>query len=268
VVALDFPEASPALDLAGRLLGRVAYVKVGLELFTSAGPSVVRALREMGHEVFLDLKLHDIPNTVARAAAAARRAGASLLTVHALGGRAMLEAALEGAEEGADDPAAGPLRLLGVTVLTSMDQAALAATGVAGHLDDQVLRLAALAAEAGLAGVVASAREAAQLRASHPPPFLIVTPGVRPAWQAQSHDQARVTTPRRAILAGADLVVVGRPLTEAPDPVEAAERIGRELFSGLAERRESGGEGRPGPLRPGGGEGHVAQRARKGEVVS
>ncbi|HCW51370.1 MAG TPA: orotidine-5'-phosphate decarboxylase, partial [Clostridiales bacterium] len=196
VVALDFPEPGPALDLARRLLGRVAYVKVGLELFTSAGPGVVRALRDMGHEVFLDLKLHDIPNTVARAVAAARRAGAGLLTVHAIGGRAMLEAALEGAGAGADDPVAGPLRLLGVTVLTSMDQRTLAATGVAGHLEDQVLRLAALAAEAGLAGVVASPREAAQLRASHPPPFLIVTPGVRPAWQAQSHDQARVTTPR------------------------------------------------------------------------
>ncbi len=268
VVALDFPEPGPALDLARRLLGRVAYVKVGLELFTSAGPGVVRALRDMGHEVFLDLKLHDIPNTVARAVAAARRAGAGLLTVHAIGGRAMLEAALEGAGAGADDPVAGPLRLLGVTVLTSMDQAALAATGVAGHLDDQVVRLAALAAEAGLAGVVASPREAAQLRASHPPPFLIVTPGVRPAWQAQSHDQARVTTPRRAILAGADLVVVGRPVTGAPDPVGAAERIGRELLSGLAERGGPGREGTPASARTGSGEGDVTQRPREGEVVS
>ncbi len=235
VVALDYPERKPAFELARRLAGKVAYVKVGLELFTAEGPGLVAGLREAGHEVFLDLKLHDIPNTVAGAVAAARRAGAALLTVHAAGGTAMLRAAAEAAAAG------GPV-LLAITVLTSLDQAALAATGVGGHLVDQVLRLAALAAEAGFGGVVASPREAAQLRAVYRPPFRIVTPGVRPAWEGAVQDQARVTTPRQAILAGADLVVVGRPITAAADPVAAAERIGEELLRATRER------GRPRPF--------------------
>jgi orotidine-5'-phosphate decarboxylase len=219
-------------------VGRVAYVKVGLELYTAAGPAVVTALRELGHEVFLDLKLHDIPNTVARATAAAGRLGASLVTVHASGGQGMLEAAREAAARAAGLGAGrdARLRVLGVTVLTSLDQAGLAATGVAGHLTDQVHRLAALASSAGLDGVVASPRETVQLRAVHPPPFLIVTPGVRPTWAAGTGDQARVSTPRAAILAGADLVVVGRPITSAADPAAAAERIGSEILAALAER--------------------------------
>jgi orotidine-5'-phosphate decarboxylase len=232
VVALDFPDQGPALALARRLLGKVAWVKVGLELFIAA-PGVIAALRDMGHEVFADLKLHDIPNTVAGAVTSAGRAGASLLTVHASGGPAMLRAAVEAAE------AVGP-RLLAVTVLTSLDESALAEVGVAGRLVDQVLRLAALAAAAGLEGVVASAGEAARLRAAHAPPFLLVTPGVRPPWDAGSQDQARVRTPRQAILAGADLVVVGRPITAAKDPVEAAERIGGELLDALGELERSG----------------------------
>ncbi len=254
VVALDFPEAKTALRLAERLTGAVAYVKVGLELFTAAGPGVIGELRAMGHHVFADLKLHDIPNTVARAVEAVRRAGAELVTLHAAGGRAMLAAAAQASAGcGAGEPATGPvsrgggpepgrLRLLGVTVLTSLDQAALAETGVAGHLPDQVLRLAALSAAAGLDGVVASPREAAQLRAVHAPPFLIVTPGVRPVWETERNDQVRVATPRQAILAGADLVVVGRPVTTAADPVQAAERLGRELVAALGER------GRPRPF--------------------
>ena len=231
-VALDFPDQGPALALARRLLGKVAWVKVGLELFIAA-PGVIAALRDMGHEVFADLKLHDIPNTVAGAVTSAARAGASLLTVHVSGGPAMLRAAVEAAE------AVGP-RLLGVTVLTSLNQAALAEVGVAGRLVDQVLRLAALAAAAGLEGVVASAHEAARLRAVYAPPFLLVTPGVRPTWDTGSQDQARVRTPRQAILAGADLVVVGRPITAAKDPVEAAERIGGELLDALSELERSG----------------------------
>lgn len=240
-VALDFPEAGPALDLAERLIGRVAYVKVGLELFSAAGPAVVTALREQGHRVFLDLKLHDIPNTVARAVAAVRRMGAALLTVHAAGGPAMLRAAVERAEG---------VGLLGVTVLTSLDQAALAATGVAGHLGDQVLRLAALSSEHGLSGVVASPREAAQLRSVHPAPFRIVTPGVRPTWDASTGDQARVATPRQAVLAGSDLIVVGRPVTGATDPAAAAEKIGQELALALRER------GRPRPFEASGPDDH------------
>lgn len=248
VVALDFPTREPAVALAKDLVGRVAYVKVGLELFVSEGPAVIRELRGMGHRVFADLKLSDIPNTVAGAVVSAARAGASLLTVHASGGEAMLRAA-------ADARAGSPsgLRLLGVTVLTSLGQETLATTGVAGHLTDQVLRLAALAASAGLDGVVSSPHEAAQLRAVHAEPFLIVTPGVRPTWDAGVQDQARVATPRQAVLAGADLVVVGRPVTAAADPVLAAERIGAELLAALKER------GRPRPfgedLRVRGGEG-------------
>ena len=243
VVALDFPDQGPALALARRLLGKVAWVKVGLELFIAA-PGVIAALRDMGHEVFADLKLHDIPNTVAGAVTSAARAGASLLTVHASGGPAMLRAAVEAAEAVGPPGAAGAVpgrgpRLLAVTVLTSLDQSALAEVGVAGRLVDQVLRLAALAAAAGLEGVVASAWEAARLRAVHAPPFLVVTPGVRPTWDAGSQDQARVRTPRQAILAGADLVVVGRPITAAKDPVEAAERIGGELLGALGELERS-----------------------------
>jgi orotidine-5'-phosphate decarboxylase len=248
VVALDFPDKGPALALAGRLLGKVAWVKVGLELFIAA-PEVIPALRDMGHEVFADLKLHDIPNTVAGAVTSAGRSGASLLTVHASGGPAMLRAAVEAAEAAGSDDRAGAtwapgarkrLRLIGVTVLTSLDQSALAGVGVAGCLDDQVARLAALAAAAGLEGVVASAWEATRLRAAHSPPFLVVTPGVRPTWDAGSQDQARVRTPRQAILAGADLVVVGRPITAAKDPMAAAERIGEELLGALDELERSG----------------------------
>ncbi len=243
VVALDVPERQRAVKLARSLLGLCAYVKVGLELFTAEGPAVVAELRDLGHQVFLDLKLHDIPNTVAGAVASARRAGAALLTVHASGGHAMMKAAAKAVAEGSAGTGSDqPLGLLGVTVLTSLDQAGLAETGVGGHLIDQVLRLAALSADAGLAGVVASPREAAQLRAVHAPPFLVVTPGVRPAWEAALQDQARVTTPRQAVLAGADLVVVGRPVTAAQDPAAAARRIGEELAAARRER------GRPRPF--------------------
>ncbi len=244
IVALDVPERKPALELASRLRGRVAYVKVGLELFVAEGPEVVSELRGMGHRVFCDLKLHDIPNTVARAVVSAGRAGADLLTVHATGGLGMLKAAAKAAGvrkvEGPED--GRRMRLLGVTVLTSVDQAGLAETGVGGHLVDQVLRLAVLSAEAGLDGVVASPREAARLRAVHAPPFLIVTPGVRPTWEAATWDQIRVATPRQAILAGADYVVVGRPVTGSADPVAAATRLGEELMAALRER------GRPRPF--------------------
>jgi orotidine-5'-phosphate decarboxylase len=246
-VALDLAEREKALDLATHLLGRVAYVKVGLELYTAEGPRIIGELRELGHRVFLDLKLHDIPNTVSRAVSAAARAGAGLLTLHASGGEAMLSAAREAADRAAAAEEGGAsggrgLRLLGVTVLTSLDQAALAATGVAGHMNDQVLRLAALAATTGLDGVVASPREAAQLRAVHRPPFLLVTPGVRPTWAGKAHDQLRVATPRQAVLAGADIVVVGRPITAAPDPAAAADRVGAEIAGALLER------GRPRPF--------------------
>ncbi|MCL6580680.1 MAG: orotidine-5'-phosphate decarboxylase, partial [Firmicutes bacterium] len=187
------------------------------------------------------------PTTVARAVRAARRSGASLLTVHAGGGRAMLRAAVEAAREPGHGPAVG---LLGVTVLTSLDQEDLAEVGVAGTLEDHVLRLAGLAASEGLDGVVASVAEAGAVRAAHGPRLLIVTPGVRPAWAREPGDQARVATPREAVLAGADLVVVGRPLTGAADPVVAAEQLGEELTDALSLREprpagEKPWEGRP-----------------------
>ncbi len=265
VVALDYPTAGQALEAARSLVGLVGYVKVGLELFVAGGPNVVRRLREMGHEVFLDLKLHDIPNTVSRAVSAARRLDVALLTVHAAGGQAMLNAAASAALPDTapvalpdtepialpDTAPAAPAgaaadrpRLLAVTVLTSLDQRDLAETGVVGHLDDQVLRLVSLAARCGIGGVVASAREAAAIRAGHPEPFLIVTPGVRPTWDRAARDQARTATPAEAIAAGADLVVVGRPITAARDPADAAKRIGAELAE--AVERAKGGPGSAG----------------------
>jgi len=242
VVALDLPAAGPAVELARGLRGRVAYVKVGLELFVAEGPDLVGELVRLGHRVLLDLKLHDIPTTVARAVRAARRSGASLLTVHAGGGRAMLRAAVEAARE----PGLGPvIGLLGVTVLTSLDQEDLAEAGVVGTLEDHVLRLAGLAASEGLDGVVASPAEAGAVRAAHGPGLLIVTPGVRPAWAREAGDQARVATPREAVLAGADLVVVGRPVTGAADPVVAAEQLGEELADALSLRERRLAEERP-----------------------
>ena len=188
---------------------RVGYLKVGLEAYVRFGPRAVERARESGARVFLDLKLHDIPNTVAGAVGAARELGVSLLTLHAGGGRAMLAAAVEAAR--------GELGLLAVTVLTHLDPEALAELALPGAIGDRALAWARLAQAAGCRGIVCSAQELGVLRPALPPPFLLVTPGIRPP-AAAAGDQRRVATPETALAAGSDLLVVGRPLTAAPDP--------------------------------------------------
>jgi orotidine-5'-phosphate decarboxylase len=223
IVALDVPKLAAGLALADRLQGAVGVFKVGLELFAAGGPDAVRWIKARG-KVFLDLKLHDIPETVGRATAVAAGLGVDLLTVHAAGGPAMLERAAREAH------AAGG-RVIAVTALTSLDERDLEAVRVRGPLVDVVLTRAKLARETGCDGVVASPREAAALRAACGPDFLIVTPGVRPAGAAAG-DQKRIATPRAALEAGADYVVIGRPITGAPDPRAAAEAIAAELVGG------------------------------------
>lgn len=222
IVALDFPEASPALALADRLEDLCCWFKVGLELYLAEGNAIVHELRHRGYSVFLDLKLHDIPNTVAGAVRSAAESGAQMLTVHAAGGPAMLEAAAKAAASLAD-----PLQLLAVTVLTSMDRRQLAAIGIDRPPAQQVLLLANTAAAAGIHGFVASAEEVADIRRRHPAATLVI-PGIRPAG-ADFADQKRTATPSAALAAGADYLVIGRPITQAPDPAAAARAILEEM---------------------------------------
>jgi len=219
IAALDAPSRANADALVDRLAGVPSWVKIGLELFCSEGPSIVRDYTKRGLSVMLDLKLHDIPETVARATAQVASLGAGLLTVHAGGGRAMLEAAVKNA---------GDMRVLAVTVLTSLDDNDLADVGAVGPVPELVKKRAQLAHRAGCHGIVASPQEAPLVRALVPAEFLIVTPGVRPAGTATG-DQKRVTTPAQARASGADLVVVGRPLRDAQDPAAAARAIVAEL---------------------------------------
>jgi orotidine-5'-phosphate decarboxylase len=221
IVALDVPKAEAARILVDRLAGRVGMFKVGSQVFTAAGPDLVREIVGRGEKVFLDLKYHDIPNTVAGAVASAARLGVSLVDVHGLGGSAMVGAAVGAL------PAMGT-RLLAVTILTSHDEETLGEIGVNGTMVESVRRLAVLAKEAGADGVVASPHEVALIREACRSDFLIVTPGIRPAGAATG-DQARAATPAAALAAGADYVVVGRPITEAPDPAAAADAIVREM---------------------------------------
>lgn len=222
IVALDFPDAGEALGLIGRLNGLIQWFKVGLELYLSEGNLIVHAIRSLGYSVFLDLKLHDIPNTVAGAVRSASGAGAQMLTVHAGGGPAMLAAAADAAAGLAEAP-----KLLAVTVLTSMDQAQLNAVGVSSSPGEQVLRLARMGWGAGIRGFVSSAEEVAVMRQSFPGAMLVI-PGIRPAGAAVG-DQKRVATPAAAIMAGADYLVIGRPITKAADPAAAAAAILAEL---------------------------------------
>lgn len=228
IVALDSADAAAALALAARLDPRRCAVKVGKELFVAAGPQVVREIVARGFNVFLDLKFHDIPNTVAGACAAAARLGAWMIDVHAAGGRAMLAAARKAIDDDARTTGRSPPLLVAVTVLTSLDAAALAETGVAEPPVRQALRLARLARECGLDGVVCSAQEAPELRAAFGTSFTLVTPGIRPAG-APSADQARVVTPADAVARGADYLVIGRPITAAPDPLAALAAIDASL---------------------------------------
>ena len=220
IVALDVSTAREAQALVQRIGDAAGVYKVGLQLFTHEGPQVVRELVHSGRRVFLDLKLHDIPNTVSHAVKAAVELGAHMLTVHASGGSAMLRAATEAA--------AGRLDILAVTVLTSLTDEDVAETGISGRVADQALRMAALAQNSGCSGVVTSPREASLLRKTLGEGFAIVTPGVRPAG-AESHDQQRTATPAQAIANGASHIVVGRPITHATDPATAAQAIIAEM---------------------------------------
>jgi orotidine-5'-phosphate decarboxylase len=222
IAALDVSERAEADAFVARLAGAASWLKIGLELFCTVGPAIVRDYAR-ANRVMLDLKLHDIPETVGRATGQVSDLGAGLLTVHASGGPAMLAQAVAHA---------GATKILAVTVLTSMDERDLAAIGVPSAVEAQVVHLARLARDAGCAGIVTSPREAAAVRAACGPDFLIVTPGVRPAGaDAPRDDQKRVATPSMARKAGADLVVVGRPLRDAPDAASAARAIAAELAS-------------------------------------
>jgi len=228
LVALDVESGERAMHLVDALRGLAGGFKIGNRLFTSEGPALVRRIVDAGSRVFLDLKYHDIPNTVEQAVEAAVATGAWMINVHSSGGTAMMQAAARAARDtSARLGRAAPL-MIGVTVLTSMDDEELSQVGVAGRVLDQVLRLAELARTAGLSGVVASARESAQLRQALGEGFAIVNPGVRPAG-AQVNDQRRVSTPEEAIRAGASHLVVGRPITQAADPAQAAREIVAEI---------------------------------------
>ena len=232
IVALDFDSLSSAVKFAKQVADLVGMFKIGNQLFTAAGPAAVKEISALGAGVFLDLKFHDIPNTVASAVlSAAAMSGVQLVNVHALGGKAMLEAAVQavsaGVPMGADRP-----RLLAVTILTSMDQKAMKQVGISGAPKLRVVKLAQLAKSAGVDGAVASVQEARAIRKACGRDFLIVTPGVRPKEQAaasEHDDQARKATPTEAIRAGADFVVVGRPILAAADPRAAAQSIVDEI---------------------------------------
>lgn len=224
---LPLPEALALYDAVAPYVG---VAKVGLSLFVEHGPLAVKAFQARGARVFLDLKLHDIPNTVELAAARAGALGVSFLTVHASGGRAMLEAAVKGAKAGAAKAGHAPPVVLAVTVLTSMDDAALAEVGVPTAADAQASRLAGLAKASGVGGLVCSAREVARVRAAVGPSLVLCTPGIRPAGSAAG-DQARVEAPKAAVASGSDLLVVGRPIYAAASPREAAKAIFDEISS-------------------------------------
>jgi orotidine-5'-phosphate decarboxylase len=221
-VALDVPDARQALELVASLEGTCRWFKVGMELYYAAGNAFIETLRNQDFQVFLDLKLHDIPNTVAGAVRSVTSAGASLLTVHASGGPAMMAAAVEAAS------APGSPRLLAVTVLTSMDAFELSAVGVSESTIDQVLLLARLANSVGIDGLVCSPEEVATLRAETDPDTLLVIPGIRPAG-SDVGDQKRIATPGDAIALGASMLVVGRPITRSANPAAAAKAILEEI---------------------------------------
>lgn len=216
IVALDVPTADAALGLVRALSPHAGLFKVGLQLYTAVGSEIVRTVRQLGGRIFLDLKLHDIPNTVGSAVNSAKSLGVEMLTLHLSGGRAMIEAAVRAASS--------DLLLLGVTVLTSADETTLRETGVDASVPEQVLRLATLGVESGIGGVVASPHELAPLRTTHGDRIKIVTPGIRPTG-APTNDQRRLMTPQQALRSGADFLVIGRPITAAPDPRAALDQI-------------------------------------------
>ena len=227
IVALDVPDAAAAAALVARLDDACAWFKVGMELFTATGPAVLEPILKRGHSVFLDLKFHDIPNTVAGAVRSAAALGVHMLTIHAAGGPAMLAAAREALEG-----LVRPPQLLAVTVLTSMDSAQLAAAGIGRAPAAQVELLARMGLEAGIRGFVCSPQEVSTLRSLIGPEGVLVIPGIRPAGFG-SGDQKRIATPAEALRLGASYLVVGRPITQAPDPAKAAESILKEMADAL-----------------------------------
>lgn len=224
IVALDVPSAAKALELAEQLAGVVGAVKIGSELFTAAGPEIVRQIRAKGVNVFLDLKFHDIPNTVSKAVASAVQLDVQMLTIHTSGGSEMMRAAERSAQENAAKLGRTVPLVLGVTVLTSFDSNGIAQVGFEANVGRQVERLAKLAADSGLRGLVCSPLEVADLRQFLPSHVQLVTPGIRPADSA-GDDQKRTLTPKEALDVGANWLVIGRPIYAAPDPRKAAERI-------------------------------------------
>ncbi len=234
VVALDVETAAQALTLVEQLRGLVGMFKIGKQLFTAAGPNIVRQVVGQGEKVFLDLKFHDIPNTVAAAGIAAARLGVSIFNVHALGGSAMMRATVDAINDAAERENFIKPLILAVTILTSHDQVSLHEIGLERSIQEQVVRLATLAAAAGIHGVVASPQEILPLRQTiDNPNFVILTPGVRPAGAALN-DQKRVMTPGAAVLAGADYLVIGRPITSAENPAAAAQKIREEIELAVA----------------------------------
>jgi orotidine-5'-phosphate decarboxylase len=227
IIALDVEGRGPALDLV-RDLPDARIFKVGLELFTAEGPDLVKEITALGKEVFLDLKLHDIPNTVGEAARASVRHGVRMMTIHASGGAEMMARAVEAVQAESERRGVPKPILLGVTILTSLKSENLAAIGMAADIGAQVRLLAALARSAGMDGVVCSAQEIEIVRKETGPGFLIVTPGIRPAWAA-AQDQKRIMTPAEAVGRGSNYLVVGRPVTQAPSPREAFRKIVEEL---------------------------------------
>jgi len=224
VIALDYANTQDALQFAEQLDPAICRLKVGKELFTAAGPKLVEALIAKGFGVFLDLKFHDIPTTVAKACEAASRLGVWMLNVHASGGSTMMEAALEGVERSGQKPI-----LIAVTVLTSMNQEMLNEVGVVGSVSDQVLKLASLTQKSGLDGIVCSAQEAPMIRKALGDKFCLVTPGVRPA-DAALDDQSRVVTPSQALALGSSYLVIGRPITKSKNPLETLIKIHEEIL--------------------------------------
>jgi orotidine-5'-phosphate decarboxylase len=222
IVALDYADSASALKLVNQLDPSLCKLKVGKELFTAAGPQFVEKLIAMNFQIFLDLKFHDIPNTVAKACEAASNLGVWMLNVHASGGTAMMQAALEGVDKSKQSP-----YLIAVTVLTSMSQENLNEIGVENNIENQVLKLAKLTQLAGLHGVVCSALEAKLLKQQLPADFLLVTPGIRPA-SANKDDQTRILTPTQALTVGASYLVIGRPITQATDPIGTLIAINQE----------------------------------------
>lgn len=226
--ALDMTDVNEAKALAGRLKGAVGGIKLGLEFFTANGGGGVRAVTRLGLPLFLDLKFHDIPNTVAGAVRAATKLRPRILNVHTAGGPAMMKAAAEAAKETAEKGNFRPPLVVGVTVLTSLDDNDLSSIGQMGPASEQVIRLAKLAQESGLDGVVCSPKETAAVRAACGPDFKLIVPGIRPSLSL-SNDQKRTSSPSDAVSAGADILVIGRPITQAPDPAAAARAMAAAL---------------------------------------